>query len=142
MEFGAHVSSSGGIDTAIDRIASMGGDCVQIFTQSPRMWRTTTHEPDALDRFRVKRRHGGIGGVVCHALYLVNLAAPDAVVYEKSVRTMQATVDVACGIEADAVVFHVGSHVGAGFEAGLGPARGGPGPIFHPLPGGEGPLPP
>src|SRR5436190_1990026 len=123
MEFGAHVSSSGGIDTAIDRIAAIGGDCVQVFTQSPRMWRTTAHQPETLDCFRAKRRDAGIGGVACHALYLVNLAAPDETVYEKSVRTMQATVDIACAIEADAVVFHVGSHLGAGFEAGLERAR-------------------
>jgi deoxyribonuclease-4 len=123
MEFGAHVSSTGGIDTAIDRIAAIGGDCVQVFTQSPRMWRMTEHQPDAIDRFRTKRRDAGIGGVVCHALYLVNLAGPDETVYEKSVRAMQATVDVACAIEADAVVFHIGSHVGAGFEAGLERAR-------------------
>ena len=123
MEFGAHVSSSGGIDTAIDRIAAIGGDCVQVFTQSPRMWRTTEHPPDAIDRFRTKRRDVGIGGVVCHALYLVNLAGPDEAVYEKSIRAMQATVEVASAIEADAVVFHIGSHVGAGFEAGLERAR-------------------
>src|SRR3954463_4985813 len=123
MEFGAHVSSSGGIDTAIDRIAAMGGDCAQVFTQSPRMWRTTAPQPETLDRFRTKRRDEGIGGVVCHALYLVNLAAPDESVYEKSVRTMQATVDIACAIDADAVVFHVGSPLGAGFEAGLERAR-------------------
>jgi len=54
-----------------------------------------------------------------HALYLVNLAAPDKAVYTKSVETMRATVDAACAIEADAVIFHVGSHLGAGFEAGL-----------------------
>jgi deoxyribonuclease IV len=119
VEFGAHVSSAGGIDTAIDRIAAMDGDCVQVFTQSPRMWRTTDHKPEAIERFGAKRRAAGIGGVLCHALYLVNLAAPDDVVYEKSVRTMRATVDAACAIGADAVVFHVGSHLGAGFEAGL-----------------------
>src|SRR5436190_19035103 len=44
VEFGAHVSSSGGIDTAIDRIEAIGGDCVQVFTQSPRMWRATHHK--------------------------------------------------------------------------------------------------
>jgi deoxyribonuclease IV len=43
----------------------------------------------------------------------------DDVIYEKSVVTMRSTVDAACAIEADAVVFHVGSHLGAGFEAGL-----------------------
>jgi deoxyribonuclease-4 len=119
VEFGAHVSSSGGIDTAIDRIHAIGGDCVQLFTQSPRMWRPTNHKPEAIDAFRAKRAEQSIGGVVCHALYLVNLAAPDDTIYEKSIQTMRSTVDAACAIGADAVIFHVGSHLGAGFEAGL-----------------------
>jgi deoxyribonuclease-4 len=119
MEFGAHVSSAGGIDTAIDRIVDMGGDCVQLFTQSPRMWRPTNHKPEAIEAFKAKRREHGVGGVVCHALYLCNLAAPNDEVYEKSVATLGNTVDVACAIEADGVIFHVGSHLGAGFDAGL-----------------------
>jgi deoxyribonuclease-4 len=118
MLFGAHASSAGGIDTAIDRIELIGGDCVQVFTQSPRMWRTTAHKPEAIERFKEKRTAAGIGGVACHALYLVNLATPDDDVYEKSVATMRATVDVACAINADAVIFHVGSHLGTGFDAG------------------------
>src|SRR4051794_7940592 len=112
------MSSSGGIDTAIDRIAAIGGDCVQVFTQSPRMWRPTNHKPEAIARFKARRAEAGIGGVVCHALYLCNLAAPDDAIYEKSVATMCATIDAAVAIEADAVIFHVGSHLGAGFEAG------------------------
>jgi deoxyribonuclease-4 len=119
VEFGAHMSSSGGIDSAIDRIVAVGGDCVQVFTQSPRMWRPTDHKPEAIQRFLEKRSEAGIGGVVCHALYLVNLAAPNDEIYEKSVQAMRATVDAACAIEADAVIFHVGSHLGSGFEAGL-----------------------
>jgi deoxyribonuclease IV len=120
VQFGAHVSSSGGIDKAIDRIEAMGGDCVQVFTQSPRMWRPTNHTPESVERFRARRAEAGIGGVVCHALYLCNLAAPNEEIYEKSVQTMRNTVDAACAIEADGVIFHVGSHLGAGFEAGLG----------------------
>ncbi|HEY5295133.1 MAG TPA: deoxyribonuclease IV [Gaiellaceae bacterium] len=119
MEFGAHVSSSGGIDTAIDRIAALGGDCAQVFTQSPRMWRPTNHKPEAIERFKARHAEAGIGGIVCHALYLCNLAAPDDEIYAKSIQTMRNTVDAACAIEADAVIFHVGSHLGAGFEAGL-----------------------
>jgi deoxyribonuclease IV len=119
MLFGAHVSSSGGIDTAIDRIEKIGGDCVQVFTQSPRMWRPTNHKPEAIERFKERRAEAGIRGVVCHALYLCNLATLDETVYEKSVATMVATVDVACAIEADGVIFHVGSHLGTGFDAGL-----------------------
>jgi deoxyribonuclease IV len=116
---GAHVSTSGGIHTAIDRIESFGGEAVQIFTQSPRMWRPTNHDPANIERFKERRIEAGIGGVLCHALYLVNLASPDDELYEKSAATLERTVDVACAIEADGVVFHVGSHLGAGFQAGL-----------------------
>jgi deoxyribonuclease-4 len=119
MQFGAHVSSSGGIHTAIDRIEDFGGDCVQIFTQSPRTWRPTNHDPANFERFKQRRAEAGVGAVVCHALYLINLASPDDAIYEKSTAALQNTVDVACAIEADGVVFHVGSHLGSGFEAGL-----------------------
>jgi deoxyribonuclease-4 len=119
MLFGAHVSSAGGIDTAIDRIEKIGGDCVQVFTQSPRMWRPTNHKPEAVERFKLRRAEAGIGGVVCHALYLCNLATANDEIYQKSVATMRVTVDVACAIEADGVIFHVGSHLGAGLEAGM-----------------------
>jgi deoxyribonuclease-4 len=119
VEFGAHVSSAGGIDTSIDRIVAIGGDCVQLFTQSPRMWRPTNHSDEAIESFRAKRVEHGIGGVVCHALYLCNLAAPDRTIHKKSVAALQATVDAASAIGADGVIFHVGSHLGAGFKAGL-----------------------
>jgi deoxyribonuclease-4 len=119
LEFGAHVSSSGGIYTAIDRIEAIGGDCVQIFTQSPRMWRPTNHSEESIERFKERRREAKIGGVVCHALYLCNLAAPDDEIWEKSILTLRTTMDVANGIEANAVIFHVGSHLGAGFQTGL-----------------------
>ena len=119
MEFGAHVSSAGGIHTAIDRIEAIGGDCVQVFTQSPRMWRPTDHSPEAIAAFRERRTEAGIGGVVCHALYLCNLAAPDDEIYEKSIKTLRSTIDAATAIGAEAVIVHVGSHLGAGFETGL-----------------------
>jgi deoxyribonuclease IV len=116
---GAHVSSSGGIHTAIDRAEAMGAEAVQVFTQSPRAWRPTNHDPANFERFKERRAEAGIRGVVCHALYLVNLAATDDEIYEKSVAALVNTVDVGCAIEADGVVLHVGSHLGAGLEAGL-----------------------
>ena len=78
MFFGAHVSASGGIHTTLDRAKAMRADAVQLFTQSPRMWRPTDHDPANLERFRERRAELGIapGGVVVHAIYLVNLAAP------------------------------------------------------------------
>ncbi len=119
MLFGAHVSSSGGISNAIDRAEALGCDAVQVFTQSPRMWRPTNHKPEETARFRERREEAGIGAVVCHALYLVNLASPDPVIYEKSVAAMRASLEAAAAIGAEGVIFHVGSHLGSGFEAGL-----------------------
>ena len=116
MLFGAHCS--GGIKKALDNAVGMEADAVQLFVQSPRTWRFPAHEPAALKAFRDRREETGLPALV-HALYLVNLAAPDDAVYSKSVDTMRATVDAACAIDADAVVFHVGSHLGAGLEVGL-----------------------
>ena len=116
MLFGAHCS--GGVKKALDNAVGMGAEVVQLFVQSPRTWRFPEHDPADLEAFRSKREEASLPALV-HALYLVNLAAPDDAVYSKSVDTMRATVDAACAIEADAVVFHPGSHLGAGFETGL-----------------------
>jgi deoxyribonuclease-4 len=114
--FGAHCS--GGIKKALDNATGMGAEAVQLFVQSPRTWRFPSHDESDLQAFRAKRETAGLPALV-HSLYLVNLAAPDDAIYEKSVETMRATVDTACAIEAEAVIFHVGSHLGAGFETGL-----------------------
>jgi deoxyribonuclease-4 len=114
--FGAHCS--GGIKKALGNAVGMDADAVQLFVQSPRTWRFPAHDPDDLEGFRSRSEETGLPAFV-HALYLVNLAAPDDAVYEKSIDTMRSTMDAACAIGADAVVFHVGSHLGAGFEAGL-----------------------
>ena len=119
MFIGAHVSIEGGIHTAVDRAADMGADSVQVFTQSPRMWRPSNHLPENIEQFKERRAEVGLGGVLCHAMYLVNLANPKDDLYEKSVATMVNSVDVGCAIEADGVVFHIGSHLGAGMDAGL-----------------------
>ena len=118
MQIGAHVSSSGGIDKAVDRAVAIGADSVQVFTQSPRAWRPTNHDPASFERFREKAAAAGIDGVLCHAVYLTNLASPDPVTYERSVATLRNTTEVACGIGGH-VVFHVGSHLGSGLDAGL-----------------------
>jgi deoxyribonuclease-4 len=117
MLLGAHCS--GGVKGSLDRAVEIGADAVQLFTQSPRTWRAPAPDPEAYAVFRERRAETGIGSVLCHALYLCNLAAPDDTVYEKSVAALSATVDTGCAIEAEGVVFHVGSHLGAGLDAGL-----------------------
>jgi deoxyribonuclease-4 len=119
MLIGAHVSSAGGIWSAVDRGVEIGCDAIQVFTQSPRMWRPTEHPEESVARFRERRADAGIGGVVCHALYLVNLASPDRTIRAKSVKAMRASLETAASIESEGVIFHVGSHLGSGFGAAL-----------------------
>jgi deoxyribonuclease-4 len=114
---GAHCS--GGVKKALERGAEIGADAVQLFPQSPRAWRYPDHDPADLEAFVDRRSELGIGAVLVHALYLVNLATTNEEIYEKSVTTLSRTAETASAIEADGVVFHVGSHLGAGFEAGL-----------------------
>jgi deoxyribonuclease-4 len=115
MLFGAHVSSAGGISKAIDRVEEIRGNAVQVFTQSPRMWRPTEHAPEELERFRARRRQARVKHVSCHALYLVNLANRDRKIRKASFMALCATLETARGMGADAVVLHVGSHLGYGF---------------------------
>jgi deoxyribonuclease-4 len=117
MLLGGHCS--GGIKKALENAHSFGMDSVQLFAQSPRTWRFPDHDPADLKAFRARREELGIGAVSIHALYLLNLASPKDDFYEKSVQTLCSTVDTACAIGAESVVFHVGSHLGSGFEAGL-----------------------
>jgi len=116
MLFGAHVSAAGGISKAIDRVEEIGGNAVQVFTQSPRMWRPTEHAPEEIARFRTRRREARVKAVSCHALYLVNLASRDRTVRENSLAALRATMETADAIGSEAVVFHVGSHLGLGFD--------------------------
>jgi deoxyribonuclease IV len=115
--FGAHCS--GGIKKAIDRATEIGADALQLFVQSPRAWRFPDHDPADLAAFCDRRDKSGLGAVLVHSLYLVNLASPNDEFYAKSVETMRRTVETACAIRAEGVVLHVGSHQGAGFEAGM-----------------------
>ena len=79
-------TASGGIKGALDRAAEIGADAVQMFTQSPRMWRFPVHAEEDLARFRERRAETGIGASSCHALYLCNLATPDDEIYDEEHR--------------------------------------------------------
>ncbi len=117
MLFGGHVG--GGVKAAPERAQAIGANALQLFVQSPRAWRFPNHDPEVLASFEGRARAAGMEAWIVHAIYLCNLASPDEEIYEKSVSTLRSTVETACAIEADGVVFHVGSHLGSGFEAGL-----------------------
>ena len=52
MLIGAHVSTAGGWIKAVDRGAELDCDAIQIFHQSPRMWRPTAYGQEDFEAFR------------------------------------------------------------------------------------------
>jgi deoxyribonuclease-4 len=117
--YGAQVSSSGGIEKAVDRAAEIGCDALQVFTQSSRTWRPTNHAVESLAAFRTAAQERGIGAALCHAIYFINLAAPEPEIRGKSIAALVDTTRIARSIGALGVVVHVGSHKGAGLDASL-----------------------
>ena len=80
----------------------MGAEVIQIFTQSPRMWKPTQYGPEVLDAFRSARRQDPtVTATFCHATYLINLATPDPVLAAKSRACLAANLATAAGMGAD-----------------------------------------
>jgi deoxyribonuclease-4 len=112
MLVGGHVSTSGGLVKAYERGVEYGCEALQIFNQSPRMWRPTQWKQDDIDEFRERMADGPIKSVVIHAVYLINAASNDKEVREKSLNSLAHALRVGDAIGAAGVVFHPGSTVG------------------------------
>jgi deoxyribonuclease-4 len=119
MLIGGHVSTSGGLVKAWERAAEMGCEAMQIFNQSPRMWRPTQYKDKDIAEFRARLADGPIRSVVIHAVYLINAASKDPEIREKSLTSLAHALRVGDAIGADGVVFHPGSTVGESHEEAL-----------------------
>ncbi|MGD0220199.1 MAG: deoxyribonuclease IV [Acidimicrobiales bacterium] len=118
MLIGAHVRSSGGLQTALRRGHDLGADVIQIFTQNPRRWHGPSHTPEELAAYRHAQQSGAqVLATYCHAPYLVNLASPAAELAERSRICLVENLVAASTLGASGVIVHVGSHRGAGFAA-------------------------
>jgi deoxyribonuclease-4 len=112
MPVGSHATH------ALELTQEIGGDAVQIFVTNPRAWQPPAPNPDAESAFRTRAEALG-WPVVVHAAYIINLASPRDDIFERSISLLQVTMRRAEAFGAGVVVFHIGSHTGAGEEAGL-----------------------
>ena len=120
MRIGAHVRAGKGLVPALQHGDDIGADVVQIFTQSPRMWKPSQYGPEVLAGYReAQAEHPTITSTFCHATYLINLATPDPVLADKSRACLDANLATAEGMGADGLVLHIGSHRGSGFDTSL-----------------------
>ena len=119
LKLGAHESISGGLHQAFDRGESAGCESLQIWVKNSRQWSAPPLDDDAMQQFQEARQRTGIGPVIAHAAYLINIASPKPELYEKSIRSLTEEVERCEALDVPYLVLHPGSHTGAGVEAGL-----------------------
>ncbi len=109
MLIGAHVSQAGGLANAIERGVERGCEAIQIFNQSPRMWRPTVYDQDDYAEFLEAMAPTRIKAVLIHAVYLLNCASEDKEIRTKSLASLEQSLNVGTGIGSVGVVLHPGS---------------------------------
>lgn len=106
--FGAHISTAGGLAKASARVAAIGGNCLQIFSTSPRGWKPAEVTEEQVEKFRQAKEEYGVDPVYFHAAYLINLTgSPET--QEKSVRALTAELITAKRLGVVGTIIHLGS---------------------------------
>jgi deoxyribonuclease-4 len=116
---GAHLPLGSGMVRAADRAAAIGASALQVFSDNPTSWRRRPTLPRELPAFLDRLAAHGLAPLAIHAPYLVNLAGPEPDFHERSVSVLANELRVAAAYGARFVNVHVGSHRGAGVEAGI-----------------------
>ncbi len=109
MLIGAHVSPAGGLSKAIERGVERGCEAIQIFNQSPRMWRPTAYTEEDFAAFVETMDPSPIDAVLIHAVYLLNCASEDPDIRTKSLASLTHSLRVGQAIGSSGVVLHPGS---------------------------------
>jgi len=118
---GVHVSIAGKLSHAVDRAKSLHCGTMQIFSRNPRGWNTGPLDPSEIELFRKGREKAGISPLIIHASYLINLAATEDTLFERSILALEEELQRGDQLGADYLVVHVGSNAQQG--TGFGIAR-------------------
>jgi sugar phosphate isomerase/epimerase len=114
VRIGAHVSTSGGLPNGIERAQNIGAEAIQIFGAAPQSWRRRVYTPAEGEAFRAAAQAADVWPVFIHGVYLVNLGTSTPGHLDKSVEALIADMRLSSVIGCKGVIFHVGSHRGAG----------------------------
>ena len=116
---GAHFSTSGGAWTAVNRAVEAAANTLQIFSSSPRVWKTGTVKPADARKMAVLRQEHDVAPLVIHASFLLNLSSQTESIRDSSVVALRAEVLQALALGAEHLVLHPGSWKGLTREEGL-----------------------
>jgi deoxyribonuclease IV len=114
---GGHVSIAGNIVNAITNSVNIGGNCLQMFAGSPRLWARKPFADNDVAAFLHASVKYDVQPIFIHALYLVNLASANQDILGKSINSLIADMQNGARIHSTGVIVHIGSHLGAGFDS-------------------------
>lgn len=119
MKFGAHMSIAGGLHNAFKHGERIGCDTIQIFSKNQQQWRAKPLTDADVELYKSEEARTGLGPVVVHDSYLINLASPDDTLWEKSIAAFREELERCQLLGIPYLVTHPGAHTGSGEEAGL-----------------------
>lgn len=119
MRIGIHTSRAKSLEHSALKAAELGANTFQIFSASPRMWRTVPPRPEDILLFRRAREKFDLRPLAVHVSYLINLATHDLVIREKSIAGFRGELERAAAIGAEYLVVHPGNYRGQLLEEGL-----------------------
>ncbi|MHB9037649.1 MAG: deoxyribonuclease IV, partial [Armatimonadota bacterium] len=119
MRLGVHIRIAGGLVKALDRALDLGCETAQLFSGNPNGWARMPLDPNVAAKFRARTAELDIRPIILHTPYLLNLAAPDDEIWQKSKAALADAVERAPMLGADYIVTHIGSHKGSGYETGV-----------------------
>lgn len=131
---GAHVSIAGGLPKAIERGEELGCQALQIFVKNASQWRGRPLDDDEAAAFRHAHDASATGPVVAHASYLINLAAADEGILERSRAALADELERCARLGVEGLIVHPGAHLGAGEEAGIERAAASLDAVFRRVP--------
>jgi apurinic endonuclease (APN1) len=119
MRIGRHMPTNSKPARAAQIAHELGCETIQIFASNPTGWRPSPDDPALCASFVQAARACQLEPIVLHAPYIINLGTVDDVVWEKSIALLTWTLQRGALLGARYVVFHTGSHKGAGVEVGV-----------------------
>lgn len=119
VRLGAHISIAGGIDKSVPTAHDVGCEVLQVFVKSSNQWRAAPFRDGETRRFRDNLTATGLGPVVAHDSYLINMCSPDEALWARSRDAFLVELDRCEALGIGFLVTHPGAHIGSGEAAGL-----------------------
>lgn len=116
---GTHISVAGGLDKGVQRAQALDCDCIQVFTKNANTWKAAPLQPAAVAAWQTAWQASAMRHPIAHASYLINLAAPDDALWEKSIDALVTEWQRCETLQLEGLVLHPGAYTSSDEASGV-----------------------